>query len=367
MDLLSKLLKKMVRLGASDLFLSTDTAPAYRVNGKILPRSDEDIPLQPGATEKMCQLIMIEEHRNRFDEQLEMNMAFSLPGLGRFRVNIFKQRNDVALVIRSIPVEIPDFDTLRIPGILKELVMLKRGLVLIVGPAGSGKSTTLASMLDYRNTNDLSHIITVEDPIEYFFRHKQSVMHQREIGVDTHSYQDALTNAMRQSPDVLVVGEIRDRATLEHAIEYADTGHLCLATFHAHNTQQALERIVNMFDENRREQILLGLSMNVQAILSQKLIPDTQGSRVPAWEMLRQTARSSDLLRRGEFHELHDVLEKDVTTDMQTFDQSLYELQQQGIISADTALQYAESVSNLRLKMRLSPDNNNPRYNTQAH
>lgn len=367
MDLLSKLLKKMVRLGASDLFLSTNTAPAFRVNGKLLARNEEDSPLPPGTTEKMCQLIMIDEHRRLFDEQLEMNMAFSLPGLGRFRVNIFKQRSDIALVIRSIATEVPVFDSLRIPNVLKELVMLKRGLVLIVGPAGSGKSTTLASMLDHRNSHDLAHIITVEDPIEYFFNHKQSVIHQREIGVDTHSYQDALTNAMRQSPDVLVIGEIRDRATLEHAIEYADTGHLCLATFHAHNTQQALERIVNMFDESRREQILIGLSMNVQAIFSQKLIPDNQASRVPAWEMLRQTARTSDLLRRGEFHELHNVLEKDVSTDMQTFDQSLYNLHQQGLINADIALQHADSISNLRLKMRLTPDKENPRYNTQTH
>jgi twitching motility protein PilU len=367
MDLLSKLLKRMVQLGASDLFLSTNTAPAFRVNGKLLPRDDEDPPLPPGATEKMCQLIMIEEHRRLFDEQLEMNMAFSLPGLGRFRVNVFKQRGDIALVIRSLAGEIPAFDKLRIPNTLKELVMLNRGLVLIVGPAGSGKSTTLASMLDHRNANDLAHIITVEDPIEYFLTHKQSVIHQREIGVDTLSYQDALTNAMRQSPDVLVIGEVRDRATLEHAIEYADTGHLCLATFHAHNTQQALERIVNMFDENRREQILLGLSMNVQAILSQKLIPDTQGGRVPAWELLRHTARTADLLRRGEFHELHEVIEKDVSTDMQTFDQSLYNLQQQGLISAETALQYADSVSNLRLQMRLSPERSNPEYGTRTH
>jgi len=280
MNLLSKLLKKMKELGASDLFLSSECTPTFRINGKLHPYNNSESLLPKGATDQMCQLIMVQKHREKFDLDKEMNMAFSLPNVGRFRVNIFRQRGDIALVIRAIADEVPKFDELKIPSILKDLVMLPRGLVLIVGPAGSGKSTTLASMLDYRNENDLAHIITIEDPIEHYLTHKKSVIHQREIGVDTHSYEDALRNAMRQSPDVLVLGEIRDRNTLEHAIEYADTGHLCLATFHAHNTMQALERITNMYPQDQREHILLGLSMNLEAILAQRLVPDTNGGRI---------------------------------------------------------------------------------------
>jgi len=356
MNLLSTLLKKMNQLGASDLFLSSGCPPTYRVNGKLHTCDDNELTLPKGATTKMCQLIMVDKQHDQFEADKEMNMAFSLPGIGRFRVNIFRQRGDIALVIRAIANEVPSFDDLKIPTKLKELVMLPRGLVLIVGPAGSGKSTTLASMLDYRNENDLAHIITVEDPIEHFLTHKKSIIHQRELGVDTHSYEDALCNAMRQSPDVLVIGEIRDHNTLEHAIEYADTGHLCLATFHAHNTMQALERITNMFTDNRRDQILLGLSMNLEAIHSQKLVPDTQSTRVPACELLVKTARSSDLLRRGEFVELREVIEKDVNNSMTTLDQSLHELYQGGSISAETALQYADSVGNMRLQMRLAQE-----------
>ena len=354
MNLLSTLLKKMNQLGASDLFLSSGCAPTYRVNGKLQASDDVNMILAKGATTKMCQLIMVEEQLKKFETDKEMNMAFSLPSIGRFRVNIFRQRGDIALVIRAIASEVPNFNDLHIPDILKELVMLSRGLVLVVGPAGSGKSTTLASMLDYRNENDLAHIITVEDPIEHFLTHKKSVIHQRELGIDTHSYEDALCNAMRQSPDVLVIGEIRDRSTLEHAIEYADTGHLCLATFHAHNTMQALERMTNMYAEDRRDQVMLGLSMNLQAIYSQKLVPDTQDGRVPAWELLTKTARSSDLLRRGDFSELHEVIEKDVNNGMQTLDQSLYELYCNGKITAETAMQYADSAGNMRLQMRLA-------------
>jgi len=353
MDLLSKLLKKMNTLGASDLFLSPRCIPTYRVNGDLLERGADETPLPAGATEKMCQLIMVDEHRRQFDEDMEMNIAFSLPAIGRFRVNIFRQRGDIAMVIRAIANQVPDFSNLHIPEVLKELIMLPRGLVLIVGPAGSGKSTTLAAMLDYRNENDLSHIITVEDPIEYFLTHKKSVIHQRELGVDTRSYKDALCNAMRQSPDVLVIGEIRDRETLEHAIEYADTGHLCIATFHAHNTQQALERIVNMYEEERRDTIMNGLSMNMQGILAQKLVMGTHGDRLPAWELLRKTPRVSDLLRKGDFHELHETIEKDVSHGMQTFDQTLYTLYENRLITPETALRYADSVGNMRLNMRL--------------
>jgi len=354
MNLLSKLLKKMKLVGASDLFLSSECMPTFRINGKLQPCSDDEELLPKGATEKMCQLIMVDKHREKFDTDKEMNMAFSLPNVGRFRVNIFRQRGDIALVIRAIADEVPNFEELNIPSELKDLVMLPRGLVLIVGPAGSGKSTTLASMLDYRNQRDLAHIITIEDPIEHFFKHKKSVIHQREIGIDTHSYEDALCNAMRQSPDVLVLGEIRDRNTLEHAIEYADTGHLCLATFHAHNAMQALERIMNMYPQDQRDHILLGLSMNLEAVVAQRLVPDTSNGRLPACELLIKTARVSDLLRRGELPELREVIEKDVNSGMKTLDQSLYQLYQQGKISPETALQYADSIGNMRLQMRLT-------------
>jgi len=351
MDLLSNLLKKMVRLGASDLFLSTNTPPAFRVNGRLLPRSDEPA-LQAGKTEKMAQLLMLGHQKDAFDNNPEMNLAFSVPGIGRFRVNIFRQRNDVAMVIRAIPPTVPDFGTLNIPEVLKEIVMLKRGLVLIVGPSGSGKSTTLAAMIEYRNANDLCHIVTIEDPIEYYLEHRRCIVNQREIGIDTKSYHEALVNVLRQSPDVLIIGEIRDRKTMEHALEYANTGHLCLGTFHANNTFQAFERIVNMFPEEKAEQLLISLALNMQAVLSQRLIPTVDGQRIPAWELLRTTPRVKELIRRSAFAELKDVMEKDVSYGMQTFDQTLYELYKQGHISGDAALEYAESVSNLRLQMR---------------
>jgi len=352
MDLLSNLLKQMIQLGASDLFLSTNTPPAFRVNGKLLPRSDEPT-LRPGKTEKMAHLLMLEHQKEAFDQNPEMNLAFTVPGIGRFRVNIFRQRNDVAMVIRAIPPSVPDFTALNIPEALKKIVMLKRGLVLIVGPSGSGKSTTLAAMIEHRNVNDLSHIITIEDPIEYYLEHKHCVVNQREIGVDTKSYPEALINVLRQSPDVLIIGEIRDRKTMEHAIEYADTGHLCLATFHANNTFQAFERILNMFPEEKSEQLLISLSLNMQAVLSQRLIPSVSGQRVPAWELLCTTPRVKELIRKSAFAELKDVMEKDVNDGMQTFDQTLYELCKQGHITEDAALEHAESVSNLRLQMRL--------------
>ena len=354
MELLSKLLKTMLTLGASDLFLSSNMPPAFRVNGKILPRHDEEI-LKKGKTEQMARLFMSEDAWKKFIETHETNLAITVPGLGRFRVNAFKERNDIAMVIRSISDAVPDFHDLSLPDILKELVMLKSGLVLIVGPAGSGKSTTLASMLNFRNQNDLSHIITIEDPIEYYLPHKQCVLHQREIGIDTHSYHEALKNAMRQSPDVLVLGEIRDRESLEAMIEYADTGHLCLATYHAANTYQALERIIHMFDEERHEQIQNIIASNVKAIFSQRLIPDKRGGRTPAFELLRSTSRTAELIRRGTLSDLHEVMEKDVNG-MYTMDQTLFHLQQAGRITPETAVEYAESVGNMRLQLRLSQE-----------
>lgn len=354
MELLSKLLKTMLTVGASDLFLSSNMPPAYRVNGKLLPRTDED-KLQKGKTEQMARLFMSEEAWAKFHLELETNLAITVPGLGRFRVNVFKERNDIALVVRAISDKVPNMKDLRLPEILKELVMLKHGMVLIVGPAGSGKSTTMAAMLNHRNETDLSHIITIEDPIEFYLPHKKCVLHQREIGVDTHSYHEALKNAMRQSPDVLVLGEIRDRQSLETMIEYADTGHLCIATYHAANTYQALERMIHMFDEERREQIQSSLAVNTKAIFSQRLVPDNRGGRTPAFELLRATSRTSELIRRGELADLQEVMEKDVNG-MFTMDQTLFHLQQNNIITGETAIEYAESVGNMRLQMRLSQE-----------
>ena len=352
MDLLSKLLKKMLSLGASDLFISSNTPPAFRVKGKLLPRNDEN-PLNAGQIEQMAQLILIDEQKEQFENNPELNVAISLPNIGRFRVNLFRQRNDTSMVIRAIPPQVPKLEDLHLPEVLKEIVMLKRGLILIVGATSSGKSTTLAAMLDYRNENDLSHIITIEDPIEYYLQHKQCVVNQREIGTDTKSYNEALLNTMRQSPDVLVIGEIRDRKTLEHALEYADTGHLCLATFHANDTTQAFERIITLFPEERREQLLISLSMNMRAVLSQRLVRTVDNMQVPAWELIRSTPRIKELIRKNDFSELKASIEKDVHLGMQSFDQTLYELCKEGKISEDTALENADSVNNLRLKLRL--------------
>jgi len=352
MDLLSNLLKKMLKLGASDLFISCGTPPAYRVNGKLLARQDDD-PLTPSKIEQMTQLIVTEEQKDAFEKNPELNIAVSVPNIGRFRVNLFRQRGELSMVIRAIPPEVPRLEDLHLPQVLKETIMLKRGLVLIVGSTGSGKSTTMAAMIDYRNENDLSHIITVEDPIEYYLKHKQCVVNQREVGVDTKSYHEALVNTMRQSPDVLVIGEIRDRKTLEHALEYADTGHLCIATFHANDTPQAFERIITLFPEERREQLLISLSTNMQAVISQRLVKTVDNNLIPAWELIRTTSRIKDLIRRNNFGELKEAIEKDVSYGMQSFDQTLYELYKEGKISEDTALENADSVNNLKLKMRL--------------
>lgn len=357
MDLLSKLLKEMINTSASDLFLSTGTAPIFRINGKLRP---VNIPaLGSGRTEKMANLIMTKDQIAAFEENPEANIGCTIPGIGRFRFNIFKQRNETAMVIRAVPSSVPDFETLGIPTVLRDIVMMKRGLVLVVGPSGAGKSTTLAAMIDYRNNRDLSHIITIEDPIEYVIEHKKSIVNQRELGIDTNSYHNALINALRQSPDVIMVGEIRDRDMMENVLEFSDTGHLCLATMHSNNASQAFDRIVHMFPKDKHEQICIGLSHNVKAVVSQILVPTTDGGRTVATELLTMTPRISDLISRGNFGELHDVLEKDTNSGMFTMDQSLYHLFCHGRISEETALAYANSVSNMRLQIRLSGQGTN--------
>ena len=352
MDLLSKLLKEMLNSGASDLFLSTGSAPAFRINGKLRPVNIP--PLSAGRTEQMAALVMKKEQLKEFEENPEANIGCNIPGIGRFRINVFKQRNELAMVIRAVPASVPDFETLGIPPMLREIVMMKRGLVLVVGPSGAGKSTTLASMIDYRNNNDVSHIVTIEDPIEYVIEHKRSIVNQRELGIDTNSYHNALKNALRQSPDIIMVGEIRDREMVENVLEFSDTGHLCLATLHANNAPQAFDRIVHMFPKDKHEQLCVGMSHNVKAVISQVLVPTKNGERTVATEILRLTPRVADLIARGNFGELHEVLEKDTNSGMVTMDQSLYHLYCTGKITEDTALTYANSVSNMKLQIRLS-------------
>ncbi|WP_455366309.1 PilT/PilU family type 4a pilus ATPase [Kaarinaea lacus] len=352
MDLLSKLLKEMINTGASDLFLSTGSVPAFRINGKLRPVNIP--PLASGRTEQMAQLIMPKDQLATFDEDPEANIGCTIPGIGRFRFNVFKQRNEIAMVVRAVPSSVPDFESLGIPAMLRDIVMMKRGLVLVVGPSGAGKSTTLASMIDYRNHNDISHIITIEDPIEYVIEHKRSIVNQRELGVDTNSYHKALINALRQSPDVIMVGEIRDREMMENVLEFSDTGHLCLATLHSNNAAQAFDRVVHMFPKDKHEQLCIGLSHNIKAVVSQILVPTVDGNRTVATELLLNTPRIADLISRGQFGDLHDVLEKDTNSGMCTMDQSLYHLFCHGRITEDTALAYANSVSNMRLQIRLS-------------
>jgi len=360
MDLLSKLLKEMINSEASDLFLSTGTVPAFRINGKLRPINIA--PLATGQIHKMVQLIMQKEQICAFDDHPEANFGCTVPGIGRFRFNIFRQRNETAMVVRAVPSSIPDFDTLGIPNILHDIVMLKRGLVLVVGPSGAGKSTTLAAMIEHRNISELSHIITIEDPIEYVIEHKRSIVNQREIGVDTNSYHDALSNALRQSPDVIMIGEIRNTEIMENVLGFSDTGHLCLATLHANNTAQAFERILNMFPKDKHQQLCINMSHNIKAVVSQILVPSINGKRAVAVELLILTPRVADLISRGKFGELHETLEKDTNAGMCTIDQSLYHLFCEGKISEETALAYANSVSNIRLQIRLSGHGHNNKF-----
>ena len=352
MDLLSKLLKKMVSIKASDLYLSTGQKPAFRVNGKL--QACDVPPLAPGHTQKMAQLILDQDQTLDFKANPETNVAYTVPNIGRFRFNIFRQRNETAMVIRAIQDSVPGFEELGIPAMLQDIVMLKRGLVLVVGPSGAGKSTTLAAMIDHRNQNEMSHIITIEDPIEYLINHKRSVVNQREIGVDTNSYHNALVNALRQSPDVIMVGEIRDRDIMSDVLEFSDTGHLVLATLHANNASQAIERVIHMFPKDKHEQIYNALANNIKAVVSQILVPTVYGTQTVATELLVVTPRVADLIRRGKVSDIQEVMDKDTNSGMCTMDQSLYQLYCDERIAEETALAYADSVSNMRLQIRLS-------------
>ena len=336
----------------SDLYLTVGAPPAAKVPGVLKPL--ENIKLMPPRLQEIAHSLMSEEQKKAFESHPELNLAISERGVGRFRVNIFRQRNSFSLVIRNIKTEIPNIDSLGMPPILKQTIMEKRGLILFIGGTGSGKSTSLAALIDYRNSNASGHIITIEDPIEFIHQHKKSLVNQREVGVDTMSYEDALQNTLRQAPDVILIGEIRSRETMEHALAFAETGHLCLSTLHANNSNQALDRIINFFPEERRSQLLMDLSLNLKAFVSQRLVPTIDGKRVAAIEILLNTQYVSDLILKGEIHGIKEAMEKSENIGMQTFDSHLQKLYEQGKISLDDALNNSDSPNNLRLKISLS-------------
>ncbi len=348
-------LRTLVEREGSDLYLSTAAPPSIKAHGEMVPIDPN--PLPTGRIKQLAYEIMNEEQIAEFESKPEMNLAISESGLGRFRVNIFKQRNEVSMVIRSIVTDIPNFSKLGLPPVLPKLMMQKRGLILFVGATGSGKSTSLASLLDYRNSNSAGHIITIEDPVEFVHSHKKSIINQREVGVDTDSYEDALKNTLRQAPDVILIGEIRSEDTMEHAIAFAETGHLCLSTLHANSANQALDRIINFFPEERHAQLFLDLSLNLRAIISQRLIPTIDGGRTVAIEVLIGTPRVRDLIKKGEVEAVKEVMEKSREQGMQTFDQALFDLYQAGKITLEEALRNADSPNNVRLKVTLSEKN----------
>jgi len=345
------LLEEMIRQDASDVYITAESTPMYRVEGVVHPWGSEK--LTPSQTEELANSIMMEKQQIRFAEELEMNLALYYPDLGRFRVNIFRQRGCVGIVIRQIKINIKTLDDLGLPQILKDNSMEKRGLVLVVGGSGTGKSTTLAAMIDYRNSNSPGHIITVEDPIEFIHLHKRSLVTQREVGMDTNSFADALKNTMRQAPDVILIGEVRDVETMESAITFAETGHLCLATLHANNANQALERILNFFPEERHPQILLQLSLNLRAIISQRLIATPDGRRVAAVEILIATPRVKDLIYKNEVGLLKETMSLCNQDGMQTFDQHIFNLYKEDRISYENAIAYADSANDVRLRIKV--------------
>ena len=344
--------RKMVEIEASDLYLTVAKPPMYRAEGKIEVGGDH--PFTPEELGDIAQAIMNDKQKKEFTETMEMNMAMSLPAISRFRVNIFQQRGSVGMVIRRIKADVLSLEQMSLPPILGDIVMTKRGLVLVVGATGSGKSTSLAAMIDHRNTHEAGHIITIEDPIEFVHRHKQSIITQREVGFDTHSFQAALKNTLRQAPDVILIGEIRDTETMEAAITFAETGHLCLGTLHSNNANQAIERIMNFFPSERHPQIYLQLSLNLRSIVSQRLIPSVEGKRVAALEILMDTPRIKDLIKKGEVDTLKQSMEQGIQEGCQTFDQALFALYRDGIINLDQALINADSANNLRLKIKLA-------------
>ncbi|MFQ5683399.1 MAG: PilT/PilU family type 4a pilus ATPase [Candidatus Binatia bacterium] len=346
-----ELLAVMVERDASDVYLTVASPPMFRIEGVVQPMGDGK--LAPKDLETLARSIMTEEKWQKFIEHMEMDLALSYPGLGRFRANLFRQRGSVGLVIRNIKLEIKSCDELALPPILKDISMTRQGLVLVVGRTGSGKSTTLAAIIDHRNSNEAGHIISIEDPIEFVHKHKKSIVNQRELGFDTHSFHDALKNAMRQAPDVILIGEIRDAETMEAAINLADTGHLCLGTLHSTNSNQSFDRILNFFSADRHPQMLMHLSLNLRAIIAQRLIPSSDGKRVAALEVLMDTPRIKDLIKKGEFDALKEAMEQGIQEGCQTFDRALFALYREGKITIEQALMNADSANNLRLKIKM--------------
>lgn len=349
---ISDLLRLMISRGGSDLFLTSDFPPAIKVDGRVTKVSPQ--PLTGQHTITLARAIMSDKQAAEFEKTKECNFAISPTGIGRFRVNAFMQQGNAGLVLRVIPQQLPNLDTMGLPQVLKDVVMTKRGLVILVGATGSGKSTTLAAMVDHRNENSQGHIITIEDPVEFVHPHKNCIVTQREVGIDTDGWEMALKNTLRQAPDVILMGEIRDRETMEHAVAFAETGHLCLATLHANSANQALDRIINFFPEERRAQLLMDLSLNVRALISQRLLPRQEGKgRVPAVEILLNSPLISDLIFKGEVGEIKEIMKKSRELGMQTFDQALFDLYEGNYVSYEDALRNADSVNDLRLQIKL--------------
>ncbi|MDP4028678.1 MAG: PilT/PilU family type 4a pilus ATPase [Gallionella sp.] len=351
-ELIHNLLRGMIGKKASDLFITAGFPPAFKVDGKMTPVSNQ--ALTPVHTQELARAIMNDKQAAEFEATHECNFAISPPGIGRFRVNIFMQQQRAGMVLRTITTKIPDLDEMGMPPVLKDIVMTKRGLVILVGGTGSGKSTTLAAMIGHRNRNSYGHIITIEDPVEYVHEHANCIITHREVGVDTENWHNALKNTLRQAPDVILIGEIRDRETMEYAVAFAETGHLCMATLHANSANQALDRIINFFPEERREQLLMDLSLNIKSLISQRLIPKKGGAgRAAAIEILLNSPLIADLIFKGEVNSIKGVMAKSRELGMETFDGALYNLYESGMIAYEEALKNADSVNDLRLRIKL--------------
>lgn len=345
-------LKQMAERKASDLFITTGMMPSMKVDGQLTPLSEQK--LSPDQTRELVFGVMNQEQKEEFRRNKECNFAISASGIGRFRVSAFYQRNQVGMVLRRIEFDIPQLDKLRLPAIIKDLAMTKRGLILFVGATGTGKSTSLASMIQYRNENSRGHIISIEDPIEFIHPHKQSIVTQREVGIDTESFEVALKNTLRQAPDVIMIGEVRNQQTMDYAMAFAETGHLCLATLHANNADQALERVINFFPQEKHNQVFMDLSLNLRGIVAQQLLPTIDGKgRRAAIEVLLNTPLVKDMIRKGDVHQLKSLMKKSREAGMQTFDQALFDLYNEGEISEEDALQHADSPNDLRLMIKL--------------
>ncbi|WIT09772.1 PilT/PilU family type 4a pilus ATPase [Paucibacter sediminis] len=352
---INDLLRLMVSRKGSDLFLTADFPPAIKVDGKVTKVSPQ--PLTGQHTLQLARSIMNDKQAAEFERTKECNFAISPQGVGRFRCNAFMQQGHVGLVLRTIPASLPTIASLELPPILNEVVQTKRGLVIVVGATGSGKSTTLAAMIDHRNESTYGHIITIEDPVEFVHPHKNCIVTQREVGIDTDNWEMALKNTLRQAPDVILMGEIRDRETMEHAVAFAETGHLCMATLHANSANQALDRIINFFPEERRAQLLMDLSLNLRSIISQRLLPRREGKgRVAAVEILLNTPLISDLIFKGEVGEIKEIMKRSREQGMQTFDQALFDLYEFGRVNYEDALRNADSVNDLRLQIKLNSE-----------